>query len=97
MIGRLLDSLERTPGKIQDGAYVFAKPIYLMVDAQRFVVSVKEPKKKRNTSGGHSVIFAIGSRDIASSTVPVFAMAVAIGCMRIRDAIRACDLVHAAG
>lgn len=96
-LDRLLETLSGGAGKIEDGCYILAKPIHVTVDADRFAMSLKAPKPKRNSSGDYRITFEIRSRDLASFAAPALVFATAVGCMRIRDAIRACNLIRKTG
>ncbi|MDL2400326.1 hypothetical protein [Rhizobium mayense] len=96
-LDRLLNALSSAPGRIEDGCYILARPIHLTVDADRFAMSYKKPKPKRSRSGGYCINFEIRSRDAANHAATALGFATAVGCMRIRDAIRASNLIRKTG
>ena len=94
---RLLAMLADAPGKVEDGVYKFAKPIHVKVDAERFTVSRKEPKLKPNSGKSYRITFELSYRSLGPVAAPALAIATAVGCMRIRAAICASNLVAKTG
>ena len=94
---RLLAMIADTPGKVEDGVFSFAKPIHVKLDAERFAVSRKEPKFKQNSGKSYRITFELGYRNLGPVAAPALALATLVGCMRIRDLIRASNMVVKTG
>ncbi|RYG96135.1 MAG: hypothetical protein EON58_12720, partial [Alphaproteobacteria bacterium] len=88
VLNRLHDALSSAPGKIEDSFYVFDEPIHLTVNAERILLSPNGRKRKVRFNGSFSLSFSIRSLDTAPNAAWEMVIPTAIGCMRIRDAIR---------
>ncbi|MBP2460183.1 MULTISPECIES: hypothetical protein [unclassified Rhizobium] len=97
VLNRLHDALSSAPCKIEDSFYVFDEPIHLTVNAERILLSPNGRKRKIRFNGSFSLSFSIRSLDTAPNAAWEMLIPTAIGCMRIRDAIRSCNLLHKAG
>lgn len=96
-INRLLKALTDKPGYIDNDQYRFAEPVYLKVDAHGLKVLKKRPNQGSRARGSCLVVFSIASRSTAATAVEALGLATVLGCMRIRDAVRACNRVYASG
>ncbi|MBB3612992.1 hypothetical protein [Rhizobium sp. BK602] len=94
---RLSDALSNASGKIENGCYFLAKPIFVTVTANGVAISGKAPKRKRAHTAGYRITFELRSRDASENGAMAMLIATAVGCMRIRDTISACDLVCKVG
>ena len=94
---RLLAMITDPPGEVEDGVFSFAKPIHVKVDSERFTVSRKEPKLKQNSGKSYRITFELNYRNLGPIAAPALALATLVGCMRIRDLIRASNLVVKTG
>lgn len=93
----LLDALSNANGKIENGCCFLSKPIFVTVTANRVAISGKAPQRKRTHTAGYRITFELRSRDPSENGAMAMLIATAVGCMRIRDTISACDLICKVG
>lgn len=97
LLDRLSGVFDKAPASLIDGRHVLAEPVYMTIDATTVALSRKAPKQKLVVGAGHSVTLMLTARHPSVHGTPAIVHAFAIAAMRIRNAVRVCDIIHSVG
>ncbi|MFC5755971.1 hypothetical protein [Rhizobium sp. GCM10022189] len=97
LLDRLSGVFDKAPAFVIDGRHVLAEPVYMTIDAKTVALSRKVPKQNLAEGTNHSVTLVLSTRHPGVHGTPAIVTAFAATAMRIRMALRVCDIIYSTG